>query len=257
MYSTQNTENARGVLVSVRVVKAHLTINIAKVGKMNPRVRVDCGDQSWYSRTANSMHVHPCWGQSHTFELNELAPISITVQHKGLIFAPQDIGSCYIKAEFLNSGKKIGWWELLHQNEVCGRLLVCLLAEEEKEPVEYAKYINEIELEKEEVKFFKRQYVQKLSEAKKKIKKQREQLKQVFEKVTPLATEESEDESDSQEEKKELLQKKFRIENEISELRSEIKKLIEIRPISRVASDQNISSFEEKKTGVNLRLKTE
>lgn len=253
MNSTENTESIHTVLLSVRVIEAKLETNVAKIGSMNPRVQVDCCGQSWVSKTANNMHKNPVWHQTHTFELNEVSPVTVSVQHKNFFLGTYEIGSCCIKAQDLNFRKKVGWWSLTCNGEAVGEILLGYYSEE-KEPNKYSKLINEVELQKEEVKFFKRIYLQKICEVKKDRKKLRKSVKEQLKKITPLPTEESEEEQeweaqlrfqqlkDIQEDKQQLLEKNQKIEKELEDVKNQVSKAIQVSKssVKRTSSDQRL-----------------
>ncbi|CAG9320316.1 unnamed protein product [Blepharisma stoltei] len=163
MISIPNKETQQTIYLTIRLIEAKFENNVVRLGKMSPYAEIRHGEQIWKSQAAAGQHLSPHWNQSCTFISKSLFPLEIRFLHKSRIFSDVEIAKITINIDQSTRKKGASWWNLA---EGSGRVLLCFiwdLAEEMRNSgVDYKKLIQEVELEKEEVKFYKKKTQQKL-----------------------------------------------------------------------------------------------
>jgi len=114
--------------------------------------------------------MHPAWNECVTFELAESPFLDIFVIHKTMIFSDKEVGSCRILLSEIYKGKMLDWWPLHDGNMVVGSILANLSFDEKECSIrsthhtsnnsldirdEYIKRLNDLELEREEIEYYK------------------------------------------------------------------------------------------------------
>jgi sugar-specific transcriptional regulator TrmB len=179
---------------------------VAKFGKMSPFVEISWNDEKWKSQVSSGGHTSAVWNEGHVFESNDAAPLTLKVLHSGLLFTQQVIGETVISTEELFSGKNKEWLDLYFEGEGAGKLLLSACMYEERRSdqsthttsyaavnlkEEYSRKLNELELEKEELEFYKKKYKRKLEKLNQEKRSYQNKVKEIVKKATPKHTEET------------------------------------------------------------------
>jgi hypothetical protein len=178
------------------------------MGNMNPYVEVLWNDVTWSSKVAKDQNTSPKWEDFHTFEASEVGPAVMRVLHHNLLLPAQEIGVCVVSSEELLKGKTKEWLEIFAEGKVVGKIKVTVNAYEEKRTdlstqntsyayvdlrEEYFRRLNELELEKEELEFYRMQYKKKTQKLQQDKKHYKSTLTEIVKRKTPQHTEESSD----------------------------------------------------------------
>ena len=199
------------MILRLKVFELILTRNVAKFGKMSPYIEASWNDDNWKSQVhAGGTQSFPI-NEGHIFEGAELAPLTLKVFHSSLLFTSQEIGTSVISSEDLSLSKSKEWLELYFEGSSAGKVQVstCMYEERRSEQSthttsyaalnlneEYARKLNELELEKEELEFYKRKFKRKLEKLNQEKRVYQTKVKEIVKKATPKHTEEaSSDES--------------------------------------------------------------
>lgn len=200
-----NTEMSRCMVLRLRVFEAKLTRNVAKFGSMSPFIEAVWNEERWKSK-ANSGHLAPYWNESHIFEGVDPAPLYLKIRHNSLLFANQEIGSLVISSEDLAIGKARTWLDANFEGLPIGKVLITVSMYEERRSEqsthntsyasidlkeEYTRKLNELELEKEELEFYKRKYKRKAEKFNQEKRNYRAKVSEIVRRTTPKHTEES------------------------------------------------------------------
>jgi hypothetical protein len=107
-----------------RLLEGRLSINVAKIGDMNPYVKVVFDKEIW--KSVSSKGMHPKWNDSHKFIGSPIAQsLEVTVYDKGFIFGDTEIGKRSIVLNDVIMGHSTEWWDILNpKNEIVGALLI-------------------------------------------------------------------------------------------------------------------------------------
>ena len=201
-----NTEIGRCIVLRLRILEARLTRNVAKFGSMSPFVEATWSEETWKTKAAAGAHLFPSWNEGHIFECQEPAPLQLKIRHNGLLFTHQEIGSCLLSAEDLAQGRSLDWIDILHEGLPAGKLLLSVNMYEERRSEqsthntsyasadlkeEYSRKLNELELEKEELEFYKRKYKRKAEKLNQEKRNYRAKVSDIVRRTTPKHTEES------------------------------------------------------------------
>lgn len=202
----QHTDPSRFLILRLKIFECDLTRNIAKFGKMNPFVEVNWNEDKWKTQVQSGGHQTATWNEGHIFESPDPAPLTLKVLHSGLLFTQQEIGSGFLSTEELSSGKSKDWLDLYFEGKSAGKLLISAFMYEERRSEqsthttsyasinlkeEYTRKQNELELEKEELEFYKRKYKRKLEKLNQEKRNYQHKVKEIVKKATPKHTEES------------------------------------------------------------------
>jgi hypothetical protein len=198
------TIDSRPIILRLKLLEAILTKNVAKYGSMSPFVEATWNKEIWSSKISKDGHQRPKWDDYHIFDSPEASPLQLKLFHSSLFFAPQEIGCCVVPIDDLYKGLSKEWLDLLHEGKVTGKLRVTLNMYEEKRSEqstlntsyavvdlkeEYLRKSNELELEKEELEFYKRKYKKKKQKLFQEVKNYKNTLKKYLKQTT--VTEES------------------------------------------------------------------
>jgi hypothetical protein len=200
------TDPPKIMILRLKVFEISLSRNIAKFGSMNPFVEVTWNDEKWTSQVKSGGHLSCAINESHIFEGTEIAPVTLKVFHSGLLFTSQEIASSVISSEELSAGKTKDWIELYFEGSSSGKVMVsaCMYEERRSEQSthttsyasanlkeEFLRKQNELELEKEELEFYKRKYKRKLEKLNQEKRIYKSKVKEIVKKATPKHTEET------------------------------------------------------------------
>jgi len=111
--------------MGLRVLEARLQVNVARLGKMNPFVRVVYDQQVWSSSISSRQGTKPKWNAYHVFERSEAQFVVIEVFHRALMLGDAEVGKCVLQLSDVLQGHQIDWWPLQQSNgEVAGTILL-------------------------------------------------------------------------------------------------------------------------------------
>lgn len=199
-------------ILRVKLLEGNLYRNVSKYGSMNPFAELTWNTQTWTSAVGLNHHKSPKWDDYHLFNSSEAAPLIIRVLHYSILFKPQEIGFCTISANDLFKGKTKEWVDIYYEGKIVGKVEISLNMYEEKRSdqstlntsystvdlkEEYLRKLNELELEKEELEFYRRKYKKKQQRLVQIRKKYENVIKECVVKMTPQATEESDEGEES------------------------------------------------------------
>ena len=200
------TDPSKAAILRLKVFELVLTRNVAKFGNMSPFIEASWNDSKWKSRVQSGSLQSFLVNEGHIFEGAEFAPLTLRVSHSGLLFTSQEIGTSVISSEELSSGKSKEWVEVYFEGTSAGKVQVsvCMYEERRSEQSthttsyaavnlkeEYTRKLNELELEKEELEFYKRKYKRKLEKLNQEKRIYQNKVKEIVKKATPKHTEES------------------------------------------------------------------
>ncbi|OMJ80742.1 hypothetical protein SteCoe_18949 [Stentor coeruleus] len=198
------------IVLRLKIFDGILERNVAKFGSMSPYLEVQWNNEKWYSKIASNNHLTPIWNEYHIFESSDPSPLTIKVLHNSLIFTSQEIGFCIISVDELFKGKINETLELLYESKTIGYIRISANMYEEKRSElsthntsyaandlkeEYAKKLYELELEKEELEFYKRKYKKKLEKLNQEKRGYKNKVTEFVRKTTPNHTEEGSDDN--------------------------------------------------------------
>lgn len=198
------------IILRLRVFDGILERNVAKFGSMSPYLEVQWDNEKWYSKIASNNHLTPTWDEYHVFESTDPSPLTIKVLHNSLIFTSQEVGFCIVSVEELFKGKINETLELIYESKTVGHIRISANMYEEKRSElsthntsyaltdlkeEYAKKLYELELEKEELEFYKRKYKKKLEKLNQEKRSYKNKVTEFVRKTTPNHTEEGSDDN--------------------------------------------------------------
>jgi hypothetical protein len=122
--------------------------------------------------------------------------MTITISYKSGFFSESEFSSCLIKTEIFTTRKGVICSEVINEGLKVQVFWIFVVEEEKKgENLDFLKLVNEVEAEREEVKFIKNKTLQKLRSVKAKRKMCKEEMNsliQNFEPIVDLYTEKEE-----------------------------------------------------------------
>ena len=172
-----------GHLITIRLLKSVFPPNFPRT---QTTLTLKFLHNAWKSsKSLETSKIH--WKQSHTFDLSHISPMTISLSYKSGFFSDTHYSSCQIKAEVFSSRKGIICSELLNELGKVQVFWIFVLEEEKKgENLEYLKMINEVEAEREEIKFCKNKTLQKLKNVKNKRKMCKEEMNSLIQNFEPI-----------------------------------------------------------------------
>jgi hypothetical protein len=180
------------IAISLRLFKATISINVARFGKMNPYASIVCGSKTYRSSTAKNADCYPEWNENFEMEVRVDSVLEITLYHSAYIIGDVLIGSCSLTSDMLKKGLVQESLPISSTHSHAGTLLLSCVVEEEKasdlntnnmlemmdEREDLLSKLAELDLQREELYFYKRKYKQKIhkyGEEKSVIKKHHKQ----------------------------------------------------------------------------------
>ena len=201
-----STDPGKYITLRIKIFQCSLSRNVAKFGRMNPFVEISWNDDKWRTQVISGGHANAAWNEGHVFEANDAAPLTLKVLHSGLLFTQQEIGETVVSTEDLFAGKNKEWLDLYFEGEAAGKVMVSVCMYEERRSElsthstsyaavnlkeEYFRKVNELELEKEELEFYKKKYKRKLEKLNQEKRSYQNKVKEIVKKATPKHTEET------------------------------------------------------------------
>lgn len=202
----QNSDPDRCLILRLKVFEGSLIRNVAKFGSMNPCIEASWNEEKWKSKALSGAHLMPIWNEGHVFEAQDPGPLHIKVVHNGLLFTNQEIGSLVLSVEELTQGKTKEWLEIYYEGASAGKVLLSTSMYEERRSEqsthntsyaavdlkkEYTRKLNELELEKEELEFYRRKYKRKVEKFNQEKRNYQAKVTEIIRRTTPKHTEES------------------------------------------------------------------
>ena len=177
-------EPSNGIILTIKIIKAQLPESIFS---SSPSIAVKLGSLTWQTYKPQNAQEKNDWNKTHTFELSEVANMRFTVNYKTGIFKESELCSTELCCDVFSSKKGVRYTEIVNLNAKVVIIWGFFIEENRKvENYEYLKMINEVEVEREEVKFFKNKIRAKLERVKEKNRVYKEQMKNVIENVEGL-----------------------------------------------------------------------
>ena len=122
---SQSLPTLTGAAMGLRVLEARLQVNVARLGKMNPFVRVVYDQQVWSSNVSSRQGTKPKWNAYHVFERTEAQFVVVEVLHRALMLGDVEVGRCMLQLSDVLQGHQTDWWPLLLSNgDVAGTILL-------------------------------------------------------------------------------------------------------------------------------------
>ena len=159
MSSTQVTEASKPLCLSVRVIEAKMYKNFGSL--RSPKVNLRLGSQTWLSSAATGNRKNLRWEQFHSFEIIDSYALSISLVSTPLFLSPKCIGMCSLKIPIENL-KCTNWYELEEQGTVVAKVLISYLIDEKGEISNHSRTLHNLDLQREQVRYLKKKYLQKL-----------------------------------------------------------------------------------------------
>lgn len=203
---SHNSEPGKCVILRLRILEGSLMRNIAKFGSMSPFVEFYWNNQKRKTKISSNSHLSPVWEECYIFESTDVAQLQFKVYHSSLLFTSQEVGSGTISIDELIKGKIKEWVYLYNEGTIAGKLLISATMYEERRSEqsthntsyatvdlkeEYTRKVNELELEKEELEFFKRKYKRKAEKFNREKRVYQQKISEIVRRTTPKHTEES------------------------------------------------------------------
>lgn len=195
-------------LLRVKLQEAVLYRNVSKYRSMSPFTELTWNTQTWTSTIASNQHKTPKWDDYHLFSSSDAAPLILRILHYSILFKPQEIGFCTISTNDLFKGKSKEWVEVYFEGKIVGKIKLSINMYEDKRSdqstlntsysavdlkEEYLRKLNELELEKEELEFYRRKYKKKQQRMAQERRNYENAIKECVVKLTPPVTEESDE----------------------------------------------------------------
>lgn len=177
------TEGSLGYILTIRVIKVILPQNFPS---RTPHLAFKIGLAEW--RTSKTQDDPSCihWEASYTFELPELFPVNIKIAYTPGLFKENEYCSCVVNSDIFTSKKGVRFTEMVIQGQRVKVIWAYVIEEDRKvENYEFLKLINEVEAEKEEVKYSKDRIKSKLAKLKEKSNLCKEQLRNLVQSFKP------------------------------------------------------------------------
>lgn len=122
---SQSLPTLTGLSMGLRVLEARLQVNIARLGKMNPFVRVVYDQQVWSTSVSSRQGTKPKWNAYHVFERSDAQFVVVEVLHRALMLGDAEVGRCVLQLSDVLQGHQTDWWPLQQSNgEVAGTILL-------------------------------------------------------------------------------------------------------------------------------------
>jgi C2 domain len=200
----QTTEFCRCMILRLKIFQSVLTRNVAKFGSMSPYIEIVWNNERWKTKVSAG-HLNPVWNEGYAFEALDPGPLEIQVRHSSL-FMSQEIGSITLSVDDITHGKIKEWVEIYHETACVGKIQLSVNMYEERRSQqsnyntsygsidlkdEYSRKLNELELEKEELEFYKRKYKRKVEKLNQEKRNYRAKVSEIVRRATPKHTEES------------------------------------------------------------------
>lgn len=163
MSSTQVTESAKAICISIRVGK----LKFLKKLPINAsfKINLKIGSQLWSSSSRKKVKNSLFFNEVHSFDISDESNLQFVLMQDQFLLSPIHQASSNIKVN-PESKKCTNWYFLYNNEEAIAKVLVGFLVDEKNEPFGKFQLLHGLELEKQEVKFFKARYLGKLRKLK-------------------------------------------------------------------------------------------
>ena len=172
MSSTQVTGNNRELCVIFRLVKVKLFSPAQNHQKYYISLKIK--NQIWSSKAKPILKQTIKYSDTHSLELPTNPTLQIFLLKDRIFLKPEVICSSSVKLN-LNKPKTTDWFVLFKAQKEVGEVLISYFIEEKTENFCTLKTLREVDLAKEEVRFFINKYLKKLQKLKGIKKKFREE----------------------------------------------------------------------------------
>lgn len=174
--SSNKLSEKQTIAINLRLLKATISINVARFGKMNPYASIVSGSKTYRSSIAKNADCFPEWNENFELEVRVDSILEITLYHSAYIIGDVLIGSCSLTYEMVKKGLVEESLPISSTHGHAGRLLISCIVEEEKasdlntnnmlemldEREDLLSKLAELDLQREELYFYKRKYKQKI-----------------------------------------------------------------------------------------------
>lgn len=175
--SGEGLKTTQSSVFSVRLIEARLSVSVAKFGAMSLYSEIQYGAQFIRSQIATGSDSAPKWEEMHLLEVTDAQTVTVKVLHKALIVGDVVVGQCDIELNRLLRRRNTDWWTLEGSKGVSGSIKVSFCFDDDLHPRspspplhspnfkdDLSRKINELELEKEELEYYKLKYKRKAEE---------------------------------------------------------------------------------------------
>lgn len=194
--SCEGLKTTQSSVFSIRIIEARLSISVAKFGCMSLHVEARYGLQSIRTQLASGSDTAPRWEEMHLLELTEAQCVNVKVLHKAVILGDVLVGECEIGLNRLVRRRNTDWWPLDGTKGAAGSIKVSFCFDDEQHPRspsppltspnlkdEVKRKQNELELEKEELEYYKLKYKRKAEELNQEKRRYRLRLQAIHSKA--------------------------------------------------------------------------
>lgn len=163
MSSTQVTESAKAICISIRIGKLKFLRKLQN--NASYKINLKIGNQLWSSSSRKKVKNSLFFNELHSFDISDDSNLQIILAQDQFLLSAIHQASSTIKVT-PESKKCTNWYFLYNNEEAVAKVLVGFLVDEKNEPFSKFQLLHGLELEKEEVKFFKIRYLRKLRKLK-------------------------------------------------------------------------------------------
>ena len=147
--------------VSLQVASAKVYKPMKAFGGVKLRAEVRVAESLFRTEPFDGLEAR--WTETFKMDLHMKDVLTVTILSKNVLGAETEVGSASIDVQTALSNPE-SWWTLTRSSEQTG--IVHLIVTSAALREEYLKRLLEVELQKEEVKYFKRKYLQKIEKVK-------------------------------------------------------------------------------------------
>ncbi|OMJ83839.1 hypothetical protein SteCoe_15138 [Stentor coeruleus] len=177
-------EFPRSLLLTIRIIKLILPSCFPKA---NAHLIIKIGNFSWDSIKPYQDNEKTSWKTSHTFEVSEISPMYIGVFYKSGFFSETEFCGCTVKTENFKGRKGIKYTEVGYDDQKAKMFWTFIIDEEKNhENLEMQKLINEVEAEREEIKYRKNRIRAKMLSIKEKRKACKDEIMNLVQNFKPI-----------------------------------------------------------------------
>lgn len=175
--SCEGLKTTQSSVFSIRIIEARLSVSVAKFGAMALYVEAHYGLQSIRTQLASGGDAAPRWEEMHLLELTDAQSVSVKVLHRAVLLGDVLVGECEIGLGRLVRRRNTDWWPLAGCKGAVGSIKVSFCFDDEQHPRspspplpssnlkdDLLRKQNELELEREELEYYKLKYKRKVEE---------------------------------------------------------------------------------------------
>ncbi|OMJ83642.1 hypothetical protein SteCoe_15368 [Stentor coeruleus] len=177
-------ENSLGYILAIRIIKVLLPSNFPS---HSPRLTLKIGSSEWFTTKTQDDPTSIHWEKTYIYDLSELSPMSIKISFTTKLFKDNEYCSCIVNSETFTTKKGIRFTEMVNQGQRVKIIWAFVIEEDRKiENAEFIRLINEVEVEKEEIRYYKNRIKTKLAKLKEKSTVCKEQLRNLVQNFEPI-----------------------------------------------------------------------